>query len=515
MKRLLTLALAATLVTSAFAQTSFTIRRPVDGSKVRETVAIRIPKLSLGEGDYIGLYIDDKFIEAAMPSLEGDDFVYKLDTKARRLSDGPHKIELVLFRDFGSGAQPRIVDRTSVTLNIDNYSSIKVPEDGFDLRYKFVKGQELKYDIRESQSISLVSQALAQVGGRAAEREIEVEHKRIMFATDNVYDVNGRKEALIRIQPLPYKGRDYAILTVAGETEPKRYYSHEMHPIYMRVNDKGLEKFASVPFYVPLEGTAGEGSRLDLFMLRTPPVLPLRATKPGDPFPGTYQIGTLDLDQMHEVKSITRGLPVAGSFLGVEWYRGIPVAKLMMKQAMGREDLKDVKDVNAVEGEAVKIEIEQYVYFDIARGRVIRVDTNEIQQMLVDVASGGGGNVSNNGTGGGAPTAGGNRAPAGGRNRGGGGGGGGGAATPPPSFFLNSTYKYSPTYNTDGQLISLFRQQGGSTSGNPADGLNPNLGGGQGGSQGGFTGNSGGSGGGPTVRQILTIRSTSTLELEM
>jgi hypothetical protein len=530
MKRLLTLALAATIVTSAFAQTSFTIRRPVDGSKVRETVGIRFPQASLPDGDYVGVYIDDKFVEAAMPVKDGTDYVYQLDTKARQLTDGPHKIELVLFHDFGSGAQPRITNRTSITVVVDNYSSIKVPEDGFDFRYKFVKGQELKYDITETQSISLVSQALAQVqGNHAPTRTTEVEHARLMYATDNVYDVKDpktkqmRKEALLRIQPLPYKGRDYAILTVNGETTPRRFYGHEMHPIYMRVDDKGQEVFSSVPFYVPLSGTSGESFRTDLFMLRTPPVLPLKPRKPGESFPGSYQLSELDLEQMHEVKKITEPLGVRCTLMGVEWYRGIPVAKLMYNQAVGREDLKNAKDVNAIEGEAIRIEIEQYVYFDIAKGRVIRVDTNFVQSMLVDVTQGGGngGGVSNNGGGSATPPGEGQAGPAGNRGgRGGGtrggGGGAGGAAPPPGDFFLNRTYQVNPLFASNGQLVSLFRlgQEGAANGGGGGQGASSDEGGPSRGP--GFTGNGNNGGGGPvTVKQILTIRSSSKLELEM
>ena len=129
---------------SVLAQGTFTSRRPVDGATVREDVAVRIPRGSIPtDGDnvigYIGVYINGKFIEAVLPPIEGDDYVYRLKSKERGIPDGDLEIEVVLFMDFADRAE--IVERSSVRVTLDNYTSINVPEDGFKLRYKFVQGR--------------------------------------------------------------------------------------------------------------------------------------------------------------------------------------------------------------------------------------------------------------------------------------------------------------------------------------------------------------------------------------
>ncbi len=503
MKRLLTLALATCLVGSAFAQGAFTIRRPVDGSKVREVVSVRIPKNSLEDGAYLGVFIDDKFIEAVMPDVEGDDYVYKLDTKARKLADGEHKIEIVKYVPYAD--RPRITNRTSVSVIVDNYTSIPVPEDGIDLKYKFVKGQELIYNDENRQSISLISQALAQVGGRAGERVLDVERIRYMYAIDNTYQTKTGLEALVRVQGLPWKGKDYAIFTVNGETEPKKYYTHQMHPVYTRYTSKGREVESGVPFYVPLDGTSGESYRLDLYKLDSIPVLPARKIKPGEPFVATFMIPTLSMDKLNEVHNIMTPIPARGTFEGVEWQNGVPVAKLRMIAAEGQENLAGIKNLNAIEGEAVRLEMECIVWFDLDKGRFVRVETSQTQESLVDVNVGGTGGPAGNspGTSGG-PSAG--REPEGGRPGGNRGGGTRGARwSGSEADFLNANWVYRPYLNEKGKLM-FFQQEAGVNPGQASGGTaTPGGGGGFG---------QGGGSAAQTVRQVLRVRSQSVVTLE-
>lgn len=513
MKRLLTLALATCLVGSAFAQGAFTIRRPVDGSKVREIVSVRIPKNSLVDGAYLGIFIDDKFVEAVLPDIEGDDYVYKLDTKARKLADGEHKIEVVQYVPFENG--PRITNRTSVSVIVDNYTSIPVPEDGFDLRYKFVKGQEMIYNDEERQSISLISQALAQVGGRAGERVLDVENIRYMFAVDNVYQTKTGIEALLRVQALPWKGRDYAIFTASGEAEPRKFYSHEMHPIYTRYTAKGREVETGVPFYVPMDGTSGDSFRSDLYKLDALPVLPDRRIKPGEPFPSVFMVPTVTLDKINESYKMMTPIPARGTFESVEWQDGIPVAKLRIIAAQGQENLAGLKNLNAIEGEATRLEMETIVWFDLNKGRVIRAETSTTQEALVDVNVGGTGGPAGGGAGNapgvsGGPSTG--RGPAEGGGRGGRGDGGtrGGRMNGTENFFLNTSWVYKPFIGTDGTL-RFFQNEAGAAPGA--------LGGGQGGTAtpgggGGGFGQAGGGGATQTVRQVLRIRQSIITTLE-
>src|SRR5437016_12092249 len=67
----------------------FTIRRPPDGSTVREKVRVEIPLASIPEGGYVAFSIDGKFRIALTPTPEereklkpGDPYVFVWDTKA-------------------------------------------------------------------------------------------------------------------------------------------------------------------------------------------------------------------------------------------------------------------------------------------------------------------------------------------------------------------------------------------------------------------------------------------------
>ena len=507
MKRILIAAMALTICASAMAQGTFTIRRPVDGSKVKEVIKVRIPKNSIPDGGYVGIYLDGKFLEAVMPDVEGDDYVYQLDSQAKEIADGEHTIEAVLFVDFSQ--RPRIVNRTSVKIVVENKSSIKMPEKGFSLRYNFTPGKEHRYQLTQKQTVSMISQAMAQVGGRAAERSLEVEKFRMMYAVDNAYAVgNGRKDGLVRIQPLPDKGKDYAYLTIAGETEPKKYYDYDMAPIYMRVTDTGREKFSGMPTYFPLEGTSGDASKLDLLLMLPLPVLPTQPVKPGSVWQDTFLLGSLNLDERFEVDKFTKGLPARGEFVGLEWRNGIPCAKLKTTIAVGAKDLKDVKGLNQVEGQAVKLELNLVTWFALDRGKIIRMEQNIMQEALVDSGSGAGG------PGGGPDSSGNSTAPL--PSKGGGRGGPGGPAGLPPgddkfmfsmSDLDHSRFVFKPTFE-NGEVKSFFQlAAGGGVGQAPPEGA--------GGSQrgaGGFGSRNGG--GSVNTKQILRITMQIAIDAE-
>lgn len=524
MKKFLIAAAFFALAGMTVAQGTFTIRRPVDGATVRETVKIRIPKNSIPEGGYIGVYVDGKFLEAALPDVEGSDYVYPLDTKKRNLTDGEHTIEIVLFVDFSE--KPRIVNRSSVRVKVDNQTSIKVPENGMSLRYKFNPGKEWTYALTRKTSVSLLSQALAQVGGRAPSRDLQTEKTRIMYAIDNSYLESGSRQGLVRIQGLPDKGRDYTVVTVSGDAEPTVRFSHEMHPIFMRVTDTGREIFSAAPPYFPLEGTSGDGVRTDLFYSFPLPVLPSRTVRPGDVWEAPFLLPTFEFDKKDEESKYTRGLPSRGSFVGVEWYRNMPCAKIRMSLSAGPRELAgSSSSINQVEGETTKVEIEQVVWFSLDRGMVVRVDRNMTQESIVESQASGG-----TGATGGAPGGGPSGGPAGVGAAGGGGGGAPaamGASINPDQFLASLQFAYNPMVDSQGRLTLFQRQPGGPGGRGPGGrgpggpgvgGPPPGVGGpppGMGGPGfGGFTGGAGGAGGGLTIRQVLRIQSVTSMELE-
>jgi len=423
MKRLMAAALATVLVAGAFAQGTFTIRRPADGSKVREVVSVRIPKNSIPEGGYLGILVNGKFLEAVVPDVEGDDYVYKLDTKKRRLADGPLSIEAVLYL-YREGA-PMVLNRSSVNVTLDNSTSINASRpDGFSLRYKFTPGREYIYNRRETSTIALISQAQAQLGSRAAEIELGEENIRYLIAHENVYKTPSGTEGLIRMQALPDKGKDSAMLITVGETEPKKFMDYEMHPIFMRVTDTGREVFTSFPIYFPLEGTAGEGARTDLFAMFPMAIMPAQKKEVGDKWQAAIPQGELDLENRDTRDKYLINLPGSATLEGVEWEQGIPCAKIRSELALGARDLKNFGNFNGVEGEAQNVKLESVQWFAIDRGILIKEEVRYTFEVLVEVAPQGAGGGNSGGPTGGesAGGAGGRRGPAGSTGAGGAGG---------------------------------------------------------------------------------------------
>jgi hypothetical protein len=522
MKRFVFAGALMALAGLTLAQGTFTIRRPADGSTVRETVSIRLPKNSIPDGGYIGVYVNGKFLEAALPAVDASgEFIYKLDTKARKLPDGEHTIKVVLFVDYED--KPRIVNQSEVKVTIDNSTSIPVPQGGRLLRYSFPVGREWIYNLNINAKISMVSQALAQVGGRAAERQLEMESTRIMYAVDNSYGGEG----LIRMQGLPDKGKDYTVVTVSGGGEATPRFSYEMKPIFMRITNTGREVFSASPDYFPLEGTSGDSARTDLVYIFPLPVLPSRAVKPGDVWNAPFLLGTFDFDQKDEKDKFTTALDSRGSFEGVEWYRGRRTAKLRMMVAAGPEQLGNVRNLNSVEGQAAKVEIEQVLWFDLDRGMVVRLDRNISQESIIETAlpSAGGGAGGFGDSGAGAPGTGGPRA--GGMGAAGGGGASAGAGWISPADWLQRLrVQFRPTLGADGGL-TLFqvgaddgdgdsRGGGGRRGGGPPGGFGPggpSFGPPRGGPGGGFRQPGAGAGAG-TSKQVLRITSSFSIELE-
>lgn len=366
MKRLLAIAATSLLAVVAWAQAPFTIVRPADGAKVRETVRIQIPKGSIPGGSYVGIFVGGKFVEATILDLRGKYYEYLLDTKARKIPDGSLKIEAVLYADAGD--KPRIVDRSSVEVNVVNVASIKVPDDGFLLRYRFVPSTELNYTIQERTSISTISVSQARLGGRAAQLPFDADTFRMLYAIDNKYS-NG--DGLIRMQPLPDKNKDSAIVRTIDNPDGRQFMDYEMAPLYMRISNTGREQFGSVPLYVPLEGTAGEALRTDLFTILPLPSLPEKRVRPGDAWQSRIHLGKLDMQNLQEASSLTIKQMARGELQGVEWEMGHPCAKIRYSIAAG-QGLRTTPGQTAGGIADDKVQLEQTLWFAMDRGVVVK-----------------------------------------------------------------------------------------------------------------------------------------------
>lgn len=482
MKRSFVALVFMAVVGAAYAQAPFTIVRPADGSKVREKVHVMIPKNSIPQGGYIGVFLNGKFIEAVTPPLVGKYYDYVLDTKGRGIADGKVNLEIVLYVDYAEN--PRIVDRSSISVNVSNSASIAIPAGGLKLRYKFRPKTALTYTLQQRIAISTITGTQNRAGGRPAELPIEAEKIRLLYATDNAY---GNGDGLLRMQALPQQGKDFAVLTTSQDSEPKRYYDYMMAPVYMRVTNTGREVFGSVPDYYGIDGVnsgTGEDVSMNLYATFPLPTLPEKAVRPGDSWQSRFHNGALDLSKIHEQTRVTTKYPARGEFVGVEWEMGHPCAKIKNTITSGTKSLEGAQ--LAARGSAFaddKVEMVETIWFALDRGVVMK----SVRDMTVDrkMESQGGGAGAFGAPGGpGMPP----------------GRGGGGRPAMGPA-------------GGPGGASGADRQQG---PGGPGGPKSPGSGGGQFGPPGGFGQPGGGrtGGGGTPQVQYLRIRQQSIFILE-
>ncbi len=371
MKRSFVALVFMAVVGAAYAQAPFTIVRPADGSKVREKVNVLIPKNSIPQGGYIGVFLNGKFIEAVVPPMTGQYYTYTLDTKGRGIADGKVNLELVLYVDYAEN--PRIVDRSSISVNVANSASIAIPAGGFKLRYKFRPKTALTYTLQQRTAVSTITGTQNRAGGRPAELPLDSEKIRLLYATDNSY---GNGDGLVRMQALPQQGKDYAVLTTSTDSEPKRYYDYMMAPVYMRISNTGHEVFGAVPNYFGIDGqvgSTGEDVRMNLYATFPLPTLPQKAVRPGESWQSRFQNGRLELDKLDEMTRVTSKYPARGEFIGVEWEMGYPCAKIKNTITSGTTSLEG--KALAAAGSAFaddKVEMSETIWFAIDRGVVIK-----------------------------------------------------------------------------------------------------------------------------------------------
>jgi hypothetical protein len=460
-------------VAMSFAQGSFTIVRPFDGAKVREVVRILMPKNSIPDAGYVGVFLNGEFREAVEPKATKDGKYYEYMLNTKDLTDGNYKLELKLYVDYSS--QPRIVDTSSIDITVANQASIPIPEDGVALRYNFQPGTERIYRLQQRQILNIIGEKEQKQTARAFQIQQEGESLKMLYACDNRY-ANG--EGLIRMQVVPDKGvknREYSFITTAGATEPKRFYPDNMAAVYMRLTSTGREVYGSVPAYFGLDGATGFGNRLALFAAYPLPVLPTKSVRPNDTWQGSFLMGSLDLSKIYEVNSVTDSIPVRGEFVGVEWEMGHPCAKIKNSISQGAPIVSKQKAGDGgSEIASRKFSIEETIWFALDTRTVVKFFRDITSEGKADVSGMFGGSGSGDG---------GNSGPSNGGKPGVGGGRGGGSRSP-DDFAMRNRFQGPPP----------GAMPGGRGGGAP------------GGGRGGFQGAPGGGPGGGGMQQEAFVR---------
>jgi hypothetical protein len=425
MKRWIGSFVLAGLASVVIAQTPFTIVHPSEGARVREKVHVQIPIGSIPPGGYVGVFLDGVLIQAVVPPKVGKYYDYVLDTKARGIPDTPegqtNKLELVLYTDYQEKA--RIVDRSSVNIRIGNEKNIPIPDSGIKLRYKFVPGQEMIYDLDQHIQVSQMTDAQNQEGdGKAATFDAEGEQIRLSYTVVNAYP-NG--DGLLRLQPLPLKGKDYADLTAEGDTAQKRWYQTDMAPLYMRISTTGHEQFGALPAFIGLEGMSGTADTTGLLAAYPLPTLPQKAVHKDDDWPSSFQNGALDLNDWVGMNSIVERFPAKGKFVGAEWERGHPCAKISNSIEEATQSIEAKKNAAAKhEFTGDKVSLTETIWFALDTHEILKIERDSTIDRKVDSTPGFGGGF---GGGPGAPPG---MPPMGMGRKGGGAGMGGGAGSP-------------------------------------------------------------------------------------
>ena len=518
--------LALTVVAGvAVAQAPFTIVRPLDNSRHKEKISVRFPQNSIPANGYVGIFLNGQLLEAlrpnyVVPKVNGKVvgrpyYEYVLDVKGRGLKDTEpgtwEELTAVLYDEYGE--TPRVVDKSTVRVRFDRAANINYPSNGRFLRYGWKVGQELIYQVNQRQVVSIISESQNRAGGRPAELPTEGEPIRMLYAVDSMQG----KDALVRMQPLPEKGKRYADLTVSGESAQKRYQDYEMAPIYMLLSPTGIQKWGAIPPYIQFEGTSGEANRLDLFAAFPLPTLPEKKVRPGDSWAGRFQTGIIDLNKLHDVTSVVRSIPARGEFVGIEWERNRPCVKLKNTIAAGTRSLEgaNLARAGAAFQNDVKYSVDETLWYDLSSGKVIKIVRDQTIDAKADSAaasslgfglgsgSGGGGSAAGGPGGPGGPAG----APGVGPSRGGAGGAAGAAGAGGRDDLDRSL---GGTQN--------LRQAGAGGLGLPGQGGPPTRGG-QGGPGGiggpGFGGPGFGGQAGAQEAQYIRIRSLRIFTLEM
>ncbi len=200
-------------VHSQSGQAPFTIRRPQDGSTVRENVRVEIPRASIGRGGFVAIYLDNKFELALAPDPDDDaskPFTFAWDTKANKVSDGEHSVRAVLYEPAsGSGVAVNQKGSSEVRLTVAN--KITDGPSSLLLRYKNREGDELDY---ERLGKSLIVGGVSEMGKSTGDQILASVRSKLRF---DVQDVRFDSDRGVDVSLVRNKLTELAILQSGQE----------------------------------------------------------------------------------------------------------------------------------------------------------------------------------------------------------------------------------------------------------------------------------------------------------
>lgn len=352
--------LGATALTLAQG-TPFNILRPAEGAIVRERVRIEVPRASIPEGGFVGIYVDGRFLTSLAPQRDDREprLRYLWDTKSpildsatgksEPIEDGEHTITVVLY-----DAESRAIDRAEVRVQVANREGIAVPAMGTRLQYRFRLGENVNYKQRD-EVILLAGQTGAEItGGVTGE---QVAYQADTFFNLFAYDI---------------RGENYIIRQRANKQQVLAYNQ----PVYTL----GEEMFRAVlQFITPLGNVVYQNvdTTNDPYVFRVTvlPILPELRVKVGDTWPTRAPILLPDMP-IERAPRVT----VQNRLEGVEWEGGYPTVRI--RQTFEGTVSGRLEFSNFVLQDA-KVKLDRTLWFAFNAGRLVRSEgTVEIEGQV-------------------------------------------------------------------------------------------------------------------------------------
>jgi hypothetical protein len=359
-----------------WAQAPFTIVRPQNNARVRENVEIRVPLRSIPSGAFIGITIDNQFVEAVAPSAmrtdrAKDHLVYDWNTKTLKVPDGKHKIELTLYSPGGETQAPRILERTSVNLEVEN--RIKVPASGILLRYRWTPNRSVSYKSNfQIKNVEEIKQS-----GMSPKEELLMDMQYGMLLS---VLAPGAAQSLISWTPITpmkiFMGQQYNF-----------YDEQSVGPVFQEVESTGTVRYQS--------RALGREGRTTLYSVGDLPMLPARKVTPG--FEWASQVvlyDALESGNKGDV-AIAQRIPCRAKLESFEWEKGYKCAKIVYELSATMPGRAQLAGMSL---DRMKFKLHRVVYFAYDIGQVVRSTLSiELEQTMRQQ---GGGMMGGMGTGG-------------------------------------------------------------------------------------------------------------------
>ncbi|GIV15666.1 MAG: hypothetical protein KatS3mg022_1101 [Armatimonadota bacterium] len=346
----------AVLGVTAFALaqgTPFNILRPADGAIVRERVRIEVPRASIPEGGFVGIYIDGRFQTSLAPRRDDKEprLRYIWDTKVpivdpatgkpEPVKDGEHTIAVVLYDPEG-----KAIDRAEVRVQVANQEGINLPAIGVRLQYRFRLGENVNYK-QHDEVILLAGQTGAEITGGVTGEQVAYEAD--TFFNLFAYDI---------------RGDNFIIRQRANKQQVLAYNQ----PVYTL----GEEMFRAVlQFITPLGSVIYQNVDTTndpyVFRVMVLPVLPELRVKPGDTWTSWVHILLPDMPVERARKVLAQN-----KLEGVEWEGGYPTVKIRQTY---EGTLSGTLEFSNYMLQNPKVKLDRTLWFAFNAGRLVRSET--------------------------------------------------------------------------------------------------------------------------------------------